>query len=345
MGKKLFFFTNNKRLNIIIVIAIIILAITVAFMSYLNIGSRPLDSQDSTLITVEVPNGTNTHEIGKILESKGLISNYGLFILKSKLEGLDGKYKAGQYHLSPSMSMDEIIENLISGNNSSIKFTIPEGFNISKIIEVFEKKGLINKETFTREIISGQYDYWFLKDAPSGKNRLEGYLYPETYYVYSNATEHEIIDKMLSQFNVVFTKEHRKRAEELGMNINEVITLASIIEREAVMSEERPIISGVFHNRLKSGMPLQSCATVQYLLGEQKAVLTIADTQIESPYNTYLVSGLPPGPICSPGIESINAALWPADTDYLYFVAKGDGSHAFAVTFEEHKKYKAMYID
>ncbi|MDD4584146.1 MAG: endolytic transglycosylase MltG, partial [Eubacteriales bacterium] len=121
--------------------------------------------------------------------------------------------------------------------------------------------------------------------------------------------------------------------------------LASIIEREAVIPEDRPIIAGVFYNRLKKGMQLQSCATVQYILGEQKPVLSVADTKLESPYNTYLITGLPPGPICSPGIQSINAALWPENTDYLYFLAKGDGAHVFSKTYEEHLINKEKYID
>jgi UPF0755 protein len=237
------------------------------------------------------------------------------------------------------------MEIIISGNDSTTRFTIPEGYDIARTIDVLESKGLINRETFLKEIAEGQFDYWFLEDAPEGENRLEGYLYPETYEIFTNATEYDIINKMLSQFGKLFTEEDYQRAQELGMTINQVITLASIIEREAVVSVDRPIISGVFYNRLKIGMPLQSCATVQYILGEQKPVLSTADTQIESPYNTYIISGLPPAPICSPGIESINAALWPTETDYLYFLAKGDGSHVFSITYQEHLRNKALYID
>jgi UPF0755 protein len=149
---------------------------------------------------------------------------------------------------------------------------------------------------------------------------------------------------MLYQFSKVFTEESKARARELGMSVRELITLASIIEREAQVSEDRPVIASVFYNRLKIGMPLQSCATVQYILGEQKPVLSIEDTRIESPYNTYLISGLPPGPIASPGAESIQAALYPADTKYLFFLAKGDGSHAFSETYEQFLRDKAKYI-
>lgn len=328
-----------------IVVALVILVCCLLFLSYLEKGGQALDPNDSTVIAVTVPSGTSTEGIGEILESQGLIADSEFFKLKSKLNGSDGKYKAGEYYLSPNMSMEDMMEIIISGNDSTTRFTIPEGFDISRTTEALQSTDLINAENFAREIAAGQFDYWFLKDAPAGENRLEGYLYPETYEIFTNATEYDIINKMLSQFGTVFTEEHYQRAQEIGMDINEVITLASIIEREAVVPEDRPVISGVFHNRLKIGMQLQSCATVQYILGEQKTVLSVADTQIESPYNTYLITGLPPTPICSPGIESINAALWPTETDYLYFLAKGDGSHVFAVTYEEHLRNKAKYID
>ncbi len=332
-------------LFILVFILIIFVAGYLLVTSYLNKGSRALDPGNTEVITVTVPGGTTTEGIGDILEKNGIIADSGVFKLKSKLKEYDGKYKAGEYYLSPSMTMDQIMDIIISGNDRTLRFTIPEGYDIRRTAEALLSVSLINEEEFLREIESGDFDYRFLKDAPAGANRLEGYLFPETYEVYADASEHDIIDKMLSQFGKIFTEGHYKRAEELGMSINELITLASIIEREAVVSEDRPVISGVFHNRLKIGMKLQSCATVPYILGEQKPVLSTADTQIDSPYNTYIITGLPPAPICSPGLESINAALWPAETDYLYFLAKGDGSHVFAVTYEEHLRNKAKYID
>jgi UPF0755 protein len=243
------------------------------------------------------------------------------------------------------MSMEEIMKILIAGKAETVRFTIPEGYDIKRTTEKLAGEGLINADVFAKEIESGQFDYRFLTDAPVGPNRLEGFLFPETYEIFANANEHDIIDKMLYQFDKVFTDEYYKRAEELGMSVREVITLASIIEREARVPEDRPIIASVFYNRMKIDMPLQSCATVQYILGEQKAVLSIKDTKIESPYNTYLHTGLPPGPIASPGADSIKAALYPAETDYLYFLAKGDGSHAFSSTYDQFLKDKAKYID
>jgi UPF0755 protein len=241
--------------------------------------------------------------------------------------------------------MEEIMELLLTGKADTLRFTIPEGYDIKRVTAKLAEEGLINQEAFLKEIESGQFDYEFLKDAPAGPDRLEGFLFPETYEIFATANEHDIIDKMLYQFNKVFTAEYYARAEELGMSVREVITLASIIEREARVPEDRPIIASVFYNRLTIDMPLQSCATVQYILGEQKPVLSIKDTQIESPYNTYQNLGLPPGPIASPGADSIKAALYPADTNYLYFLAKGDGSHAFSSTYEQFLRDKAKYID
>ncbi len=338
---------SKKRFFIFLLIVILIIGLIcgMLFINWLNKGGSPLNPGSTDTILVTVPPGTSTSGIGVLLESEGVISDARVFRLKSRLDGHDGKFRAGEYSLSPGMSMDEIIEQLLAGRDSTTRFTIPEGYDIRRTADVLEAQGFIDRETFYKEIEEGEFDYWFVRDLPKGENRLEGYLYPETYEIFVNASEHDIINRMLSQFNRVFTEEHRNRMEELGLSLAEVMNMASIIEREAVVSEDRPIISGVFYNRLKIGMPLQSCATVQYILGEQKPVLSIADTQIESPYNTYIYKGLPPTPICSPGIESINAALWPEETNYIYFLAKGDGSHVFSVTYEEHLRNKARYID
>jgi len=347
MGKRHKKIMNNRRLliSLIVLAGILILAITAVFTIYMNKESKPVDPGSKEQISIVIPTGTGTEGIASILAENQLIDNIKVFKLESKMKGYDGKFKAGEYKLSPGMSMEEMMEFLISGKTATIRFTIPEGYDIKRITEKLASEGLINADVFAKEIQSGQFSYKFLESAPAGPNRLEGYLFPETYEIFSDANEHDIIDKMLSQFNKVFTEKYYARAKELGMSVNDVITLASIIEREAKIPEDRPIISSVFYNRLNIGMPLQSCATIQYILGEQKAVLSIKDTKIESPYNTYQNAGLPPGPIASPGADSIHSALYPKDTNYLYFLAKGDGSHAFSVTYDQFLKDKAKYID
>lgn len=337
---------NKRRLlfSIIIFAGIAVIGISAAYSLYIGKESKPVSPGSEEYVSVTIPSGTGTGGIAEILADSSLIDNPGVFKLLSRSSGYDGKYKAGQYSLSPGMSMKEIMNLLIEGKSDAVRFTIPEGYDVRRVTEKLAKENLINADVFAREIETGQFDYRFLADAPAGPDRLEGFLFPETYEIFATANEHDIIDKMLYQFNKVFTDEYYARAEELGMSVREVITLASIIEREARVPEDRPLIASVFYNRLKIKMPLQSCATVQYILGEQKPVLSIKDTQIESPYNTYLHAGLPPGPIASPGADSIKAALYPADTKYLYFLAKGDGSHAFSETYEQFLKDKAKYI-
>jgi len=346
MGKRRNRVKSRIRLMLSAAVLIVIMAVAVfsIYTAYVNTASEPVKPGSGELISVTIPSGAGTGRIAEILAENGLIKNPTVFKLKTKLKEYDGRYQAGHYSLSPGMSMDEIMELLLSGKADTVRFTIPEGYDIKRIAEKLSAEGLIDTDEFMNEIENGVFDYDFLADAPPGPARLEGFLFPDTYEIFANADEHDIIDKMLYQFSKVFTEEYEARAKELGMSVREVITMASIVEREAQVSEDRPVIASVFYNRLKIGMPLQSCATVQYVLGEQKPVLSIEDTRIESPYNTYLIKGLPPGPIASPGADSIKAALYPADTEYLFFVAKGDGSHAFSVTYEQFLRDKAKYI-
>lgn len=341
---------KKKKKHTLSVLSVVILFAFLSamfLMTWFNKGVGPLSPGNTEMVSVSIPLGSGIKAIGEILESEGIISNGLVFQLKAKLSENDGTLKAGDYSLGPGMDIDTIMGKLRAGKGSgnTVRFTIPEGYDIKKIADKLEEQGLIDKEKFLKEIQQGQFDYWFVKDLKIGENRLEGYLYPETYEVYVDSDEHQIIDKMLAQFNKIFTEDHIKQIEASGRSLEEVMILASIIEREAVVSVDRPVIAGVFLSRLSIKMPLQSCATIQYILGEQKPVLSTADTQIPSPYNTYLNPGLPPAPICSPGIESINAALWPEKTDYLFFLAKGDGSHVFSKTYEEHLRNKAKYID
>ena len=347
MGKRRNKIKSRKRLifSVFIITAMVLLATAAMFSVYLNKESRAVDPANQDMVAVNIPAGTGTSGISEILAENNLIRSEGVFKIQTRTRGFDGRYKAGEYSLSPSMSMADIMKILVAGKADTIRFTIPEGYDIRRITEKLASEGLINADAFSKEIETGQFDYPFLKDAPAGGTRLEGFLFPETYDIYTTANEHDILDIMLYQFSKVFTDEYYARAEELGMSVREVITLASIIEREAQIPEDRPIIASVFYNRMKINMPLQSCATVQYILGEQKPVLSISDTKIESPYNTYLYTDLPPGPIASPGADSIKAALYPADTDYMYFLAKGDGSHAFSSTYEKFLKDKAKYIN
>lgn len=303
--------------------------------------NEAMDPSDTTEIHVVIPSGASTTKIADILESEGLIRNATLFKVLSKDLGADGKMQAGEYIVSKSMSSEGMINKFISGDVyiETFMFTIPEGFERRQIAEKLAGEGLIDETRFNALLAEKSFDYRFLESIDAATS-LEGFLFPETYEMKAGSNEEAIINKMLSQFNVIFKDEYYNRAEELGMTINEVITLASVIEREAQLDTERALVSGVFHNRINKGWKLQSCATVQYILGERKEVLSYDDIAIESPFNTYINAGLPPSPIASPGEKSIIAALYPEETDYMFFVASGDnnGSHIFSKTLAEHER-------
>lgn len=320
-------------------IFVLVLAVTVSVIGYEIYNSNlAAAAPNGTNQEITISKGSSVKVISAQLEKQGIIKNANVFALYCKLNNKANKIKAGTYILSSSMSVAQIVDKLASGNGetNSVRFTIPEGFELRQIADRLEAQGLINKEEFYAAIDKAEFNYSFIKDIPDREAKLEGYLFPDTYDVYKNATEQEIIDKMLGRFDKVFTDAYKLRAKELNMTIDQVITLASIIEREAKLDKDRKIISAVFHNRLDKKMKLESCATVQYLLKEQKPVLTYKDLEVNSPYNTYLYVGLPKGPIASPGAESIEAALYPDNVDFLFFFATKDGSHIFSRTYQEH---------
>ncbi len=246
--------------------------------------------------------------------------------------------------------MDELIEQLKDGRVylESERFTIAEGLSVEQIGAHLAEKGLVNQEQFLKLINEGDFsDIPFVADIPEVKDRkyrLEGFLFPETYEVFKGATEEEIIRTMLKQFDKEIQPEWKEELEKQNRSLYDVITLASIVEREAVVNEERSIIAGVFHNRIREGWLLQSCATVQFVLGKQRDRLLFEDLEVKSPYNTYINPGLPPSPIASPGRASVEATLFPDKHDFFFFVTKkdGTGAHHFARTFKEHQKNDAQ---
>ncbi|WP_269746207.1 endolytic transglycosylase MltG [Syntrophaceticus schinkii] len=245
--------------------------------------------------------------------------------------------------MSNNWSMKEIVECISSGKVAGYRLAIPEGYTVKQIEDLLVQKGIADRELF-QKALGANYPLSFLEGiSETGYERLEGFLFPATYELRPGMSEEEIIKLMLEKFQTVFTPQLQQRADEVDLSVREIITLASIVEREAKLEEERPQVAAVFLNRLQRGMRLESCATVQYILGKQKETLTTKDLQNPSPYNTYLHTGLPPGPIANPGASSIKAVLYPADGDYLFFVARGDGSHQFSKTFREHQEAARKY--
>jgi len=295
-------------------------------------------SASSALVQVEIPKGASSKKIGAILADHKLIRSQNLFYYFTRFKGLDQDLKAGIFNLDASWSLEKIALSLTkSTQGPSISFTIPEGFNLKQIAARLEDKGLVSSKDFFKTVNSSRFAYGFLEDLPQGEQWLEGFLFPDTYQVKENAPPEEIINTMLRRFGEIYDAEMQARTRELGLSVLELVTMASIIEKEGKLDEERSIIAGVFYNRLKAKWLLESCATVQYLLDEPKEILLYSDLEIESPYNTYKYGGLPPGPIASPGKSSLKAALYPAEVDYMFFVAEKDGSHYFSKTLAEHE--------
>lgn len=319
-----------------------------------EVAEIKIDAKSPDAVPVEIPMGSDTNDIANILDDNGIIDRTQVFKIVSKLNGFDGKYQAGTHIVKKGLELKSIMEILIS-KPESVKITIPEGLTYKQIVKKFEGKGIAREDKFDYAMKYEKYDYDFIKQIKNTNNRefaLEGYLFPDTYEFPMNPGEKEIINVMLKNFDSKITKEHYKRAQELGMTMDEIITLASIIEREASSSSDRRLVSAVFHKRLKSKevylQKLQSCATLQYIFlkkeGKVHEQISYQDTNVEDVYNTYIHPGLPPGPICSPGMDSINAALYPdEDTDYMFFIATADGTTKFTKSYSEHLKAMKQY--
>ena len=325
--------STNKGLIAIIAI-IIIVAIASSFIGIILSDSANIDLPSQS-VTLDIAEGSGASAIAEQFAAEGVIKYPFVFKLQARMGDYNDKIRPGSITVNNSMSYEEILELLCSDMRGAKAVVIPEGFEQKQIAQRLEEEGICSAVEF-EAATHDEYDYSFIQILSERENKLEGYLYPDTYMLVPNTPAHEVIDTMLSEFDKQVTDKYRARAKEMDMSLDEIITLASIIERETDSDTERAKVAGVFYNRIDRGMKLQSCATVQYILGERKPVLSISDTQIESPYNTYLNAGLPTGPIANPGIECIKAALYPEETEYLYFVADENGGHIFSKTYEEH---------
>jgi UPF0755 protein len=286
---------------------------------------------------VQVAAGSTLRQVARLLQSEGLIRDSFCFEWYIRLGGGQRDVKAGYYHLSPGLSALRIASLLRQGAIVQLRVTIPEGFTNREAAELFAAKGLVDRGRFLAVLA----DAAFLKETTGYTlSNAEGYLFPDTYNFRAGATEAEVAAVMLKHFKELAAKHFPGMPE---WRLREVVILASLVEKEARRPAEREMIAGVFTNRLRQGYPLQSCATVQYVLGKWKEKLYYKDLQIASPYNTYLHNGLPPGPIANPGLASLQAAANPAQVSYLYFVAKPDGSHHFSNTYAEHLQAQRMY--
>ena len=324
---------NPKKIKWLIIglSAIFLLGITI----FLSETSPPRGDFFSQVL--DIPQGMSGEEIGRLLYKNGLLRSRFFFKVIIKIKR--SKLQAGEYILNNRMTLWQILKMLEKGKIRLHKFTIPEGFSLEDIAKLLAKQKLADprrflKSTRDKELLS-RYN------IPGGS--LEGYLFPDTYKIPKGMKERNLIEMMLVKFEKVIEKEFREKLEKKALPLDSIVILASLIEKEAVIDEEKPLISGVFYNRLAKGMRLQSDPTVKYVLPKSRKNLYYKDLEIDSPYNTYLYKGLPHGPICNPGKASLEAALSPTDTDYLYFVSKNDGTHYFSRTFSEHLAAKKRY--
>ena len=286
-------------------------------------------------IYMVVKPGTTASEISDHLTRLGVIDSRLRFWWLMKLQGDAQKFKTGTYAFAPHMDEQAVLDKLVSGDTTVVRFTIPEGFGIKEIAKRLADEGLVDEQEFLAEAKDfASYDY--MKKRPNERYAAEGYLFPDTYEIHSEVTPEAIMKMMAEDFDTRLTPELRQQAAAKNLSIHDLVTLASLVEKEARYDEDRPIIAQVFFKRLQMGMPLQSDTTLQYLMVGPKEDVSIEDTKIDSPYNTYQHMGLPPGPIASPGMKSILAVLNPASTDYLYFVADRQGHNHYSQTYDEH---------
>ena len=312
-----------------LVLAIFIIVITML----VSINNRTINS---TIVTIE--KGMSLNSVAQLLHTKNVIVSQDIFKAKVVLRGLASKIPTGKFLLEGQVSDSVLIDLIFNEGPIKLKLTIPEGLQSDQVFENIN--ALLDTEYDFKKYFNSKE---IIQDFNITGKSLEGYLYPDTYYLYHDSSPGEIIEILLSEFWKRFDKNLIDRTNQLGFSVHQVVTLASIIEGEAMLSSERKIISSVYHNRLKINMKLQADPTIQYIIPGPPKTLSIRDLRIKSEYNTYQNYGLPPGPINNPGIESIKAALYPEDTNFLFFVAQGDGSHAFTTNERDHEEAKRIY--
>lgn len=323
-------------------IKLIAISLSFLFLAYIGIQLFVPSNIGNKQIEIEIPEGASYRQAIDILAKNNLIRDRNIFMLVGRIARIDKRIRAGYYVFWGNMSPIQVLEKLKSGKIIEYEITIVEGDSLVEIGRKLAYNKIMPLETFNSLTKDKGFLHSLGIDAPS----LEGYLFPQTYKFAKGAKPAAVLKLMINKMRDEFNNELRARAEEIGWSENQVLTLASIIEREAKTDEERPLISAVYHNRIKKGMPLQADPTAIYGVKSNRHKITRSDLRKKTDYNTYVIKGLPPGPIASPGIKSIQAALYPAKVPYLYFVSKNDGTHHFSKTLSEHnaaiKRIKAM---
>lgn len=333
--------TLKRRLTSLIRKLVVLVAATgaaaaIAAVAWYRPALQPVDPTAQKTMLVHVRPGASARQIVDQLAAAGLIRSPAAATIYAFASGTARGLKAGYYDLSPALSVPELLAAIASGDVATRQVVVVPGLKLDQIASRVKRAGLLHADEFL-DATRRAADYGDAVDLPlPEEGTVEGYLFPATYTFPIDLPASEIVRRMLQAFSTQFYRPHRDEIERSQLSLHEIVTLASMVEREAARDDERPIIAGVLVNRLRLGWRLQCDATVLYALGHHKPRLTYRDLTVDSPYNTYLHTGLPPGPICSPGLPSLLAALRPAQHDYLFYVARGDGRHVFTRTYAEH---------
>jgi len=326
-----------KRLLLLSILVCVLVAGVVAFRAYRFTTSAP--SNQHTERILQIPRGAAVVTIARLLEKEGLLTDARLFGYYVRLKKSAGRIKAGEFRFYTDLTPAGVLEVLTRGEEVHYKLTFPEGYNLRDMAKVVSTLDFLDGARF----LAMAGDPAVAKAHGFETRTLEGFLFPSTYELTRSQNEKSLIDAMVRQFQAHWTPELEARAKSLHMTRLEVVTLASVIEKETGHPDERPLVGSVFHNRLKRGMKLESDPTIIYGLQNYDGDIRRADILRPHPWNTYVIRGLPPSPIANPGDGALRAALFPAETDFLYFVAKGDRTHTFSRTYAEHAQKVIEY--
>ncbi len=326
-----------RKLTVWVVFPALLIGPVIAFVIF-GLCFSPLTPKHP--VSLSIPPGSSFSSVAEKLRDEGVVRNALALKLLARWNGQAGKIQAGDYRFSDPATPEEVLNRLTAGDVEKVSLTIPEGFTLAQIIERISEKGFGDHD----KLMHLAYDRDFIKSLKIDATSLEGYLFPETYLFAPGIGEEALLRMMVAQFRSHLDPQLQKKAQTLGLTLHQWVTLASIIEKETGIVEEMPLISSVFHNRLKRRIPLQTDPTVIYGIKNFDGNLTRKHLETPSPYNTYLNRGLPPGPIASPGLAALKAAVNPAQTKYLYFVATGDGGHRFSKTLKEHNAAVKEYL-
>ncbi len=329
---------KKKSQALLIILLAVAAVVSLIVLKLVHFWYTPAENPGREVV-LTVPAGATFVTASQLLVDAGVVRSLKPFVLLGKVKGLSNSIQAGELLFRTDMTPTEALDTLVRGKAVSYLVTIPEGYSNRQIAALLAERGIVDEERFRTFSLDGEFALTL--DVPA--EGLEGFLFPDTYSWHRGLTEEEILGQMVKRYKEVFTADMADRAREMGMTELEVVTLASIVEKETGAAEERQQVSAVFHNRLKKGYRLQTDPTVIYGIADFNGTLTKKNLRTDHPYNTYTRSGLPPGPIANPGKASLVAALYPEDVAYLYFVARGDGTHVFSNTLIEHNRAVKIY--